>query len=461
MKLKGKILFILFSIILWTEFNFLGFVYNKRFDVTKFKQHTLTQSTKTIFQGLKQDVKITALHSGIAPKYLEDLLKEYERYAAGKVITEIIDPLGQLSYAAEFGSRIDSRESKAIVQSGSERTDINFTQKSLTEADLTNAILKVTRKPRQVYFLAGHGEYNFHDDRESGLSTFAQMLAANNAHVHELVLVGLEEEIPEDCDLLVVAGPRYFLTPSEEERIRKYLRKGGDALFLIEHTLVTTPDKPLTQEEWEKNPSLNSILNEWGVNIAKDVVVDIASHAGEDVGCPATRNYLPHKALLKDLDYTFYIRPRSIAMVSNRRSTVKVVPFVLTVSDQASWGETDRTLQVKKDEGIDREGPVPIAMVVWESKLENKISETRLIVFTDADFLTNAYISHYSNAQMGLNVIGWLTEMENQLAIVPKAVEVKRLDLTSQQKKTVGMILLAMPLLFTLCGVIHWIFRKA
>ena len=31
--------------------------------------------------------------------------------------------------------------------------------------------------------------------------------------------------------------------------IEEYLDRGGDALFLIEHVVVTTPDKPLTAEE--------------------------------------------------------------------------------------------------------------------------------------------------------------------------------------------------------------------
>ena len=214
----------------------------------------------------------------------------------------------------------------------------------------------------------------------------------------------------------------------------------------------------MTEEDLKKNPSLNNILNEWGVNIADDVVVDLTSHAGDDVGCPDTRNYLPHKALLKDLDYTFYIRPRSISIFKDRRSTIKVVPFVLTASDahtgKASWGETSRTLQIKFDEGLDRPGPVPISSVVWELKEEKDSSDTRLIVFTDADFLTNAYINHYTNAQMGLNVVGWLTEIETQVLILSKPVEVERLDLTSQQKKHITIVLFGLPFLIAAIGFV-------
>ena len=53
--------------------------------------------------------------------------------------------------------------------------------------------------------------------------------------------------------------------------------------------------------------------------------------------------------------------------------------------------------------------PLPFSYVVIEEKDEelpsDKSSDTRLIVFTDADFLTNVYINQYSNAQMGLNIV--------------------------------------------------------
>jgi len=41
---------------------------------------------------------------------------------------------------------------------------------------------------------------------------------------------------------------------------------------------------------------------------------------------------------------------------------------VLTASDESSWGETDRTLNVKFDKGVDVPGPVPIAFAIFGAK---------------------------------------------------------------------------------------------
>ena len=301
-------------------------------------------------------------------------------------------------------------------------------------------------------------------------------------------MLGIEDEIPEDCDVLIVAGPHDFLTEKEKTTIEEYLEMGGDALFLIEHIIVTTPDNPLLEEEKDKNPSLNNILNKWGINIGNDIVVDLSSHASGDAGSPATRNYMPHKALIKNLDYTFYVRPRSISVLEDRRKSIKIAPIVFTASKEKSWAETDRTLQIQFNEALDIPGPVPIAFVIWDPKSQasqersspdsddpvktdsgahlkqdagkEKISDTRIIVFTDADFLTNVFINQYSNAEMGLNIINWLSEMDYQVFLDQKEIKIERLDLTSKQKRVIIMILFLMPLLVGTAGIMTWLRQK-
>ncbi len=453
--------------------NYLSYRYNVRWDITKAKQHTLTQTTSTIIKDIGREVKIVAFYVGIPPKYLEDLFREYERCSEGRIKTEIIDPVMRIGYAAQFGSVISGEERKVIVLSGSERKDIDFTDQPLREEQLTNAIIQVARDKRIVYFLTGHGEYDVSNEDDNGLSILKRMLVANNVEP-KTVMLGTKKEIPDDCDVLIIAGPRNPLTEEEEEIIKEYLEKEGDALFLIENTPISTPDKPLTEEEKRKNPALNTILNHWGVRIADDIVVDLSNHIGQDVGCPATRNYPPHKAIIKNLDYTFYIRPRSISILENRRKSVKVAPLVLTASEKDSWGETDKTLNVKFAKGVDRPGPILIAVVIWEPKKEDELSDTgtlsgtgttadtgtRIAVFTDADFLSNAFIEKHSNAQMGLNTISWLSDLDYKIFIDQKEIKFERLDLTSKQKRVVVVILFAIPFLIAVGGIMMWLKQK-
>tara|TARA_R110000744_G_scaffold98144_5_gene189635 strand:- start:2506 stop:4203 length:1698 start_codon:yes stop_codon:yes gene_type:complete len=443
-----------------------------RWDVTKDEQHTLTKNTIEFISTLKEEVELTALYVGLPPKYLQDLFNEYERLSAGLISTQIIDPIDNISFAAKFGNVVSGRERKVIVQSSNGRKDVDFSDDALTEEKLTNAIARASSPPRQVYFLVGHGEYSITNTDHVGLSSFKQLLADNNIESKTLML-GITQSIPADCDVLIIAGARTELTVQEDKLIVDYLTTGGDALFLIEHTTVTTPDKPLTAEQLLENPSLNSIINHWGLNVKSDIVVDLTNHVGDDVGSPATKNYQQHKAITEGLDYTFYVRPRSIEMLAERRPSIKLAVIASTASKEKSWAETNRNLAIQYDQGIDTPGPVPISYVVFEEhKAENTApnplpyktntprSDTRIIVFTDADFLTNVYINQYSNAQMGLNIVNWLAELDYQAFVSTKAIKVERLDLTSQQKRQVVVILFFTIFFFFIIGIVVWLKSK-
>ena len=436
---------------------------NSRWDVTQDKQHTLSNNTQEYVSTLANEVQLTALHVGVPPKYLLDLFKEYERVSMGVIKTEIIDPIEQIAYAAKFGNAINADERKVIVQSGNNRKDVDFTQSVLSEDKLTNAIASVSRAPRTVYFLTGHGEYSSSNIEFTGLSKFKQLLSDNNITSKTLML-GISQSIPADCDVLIIAGPKTQLSLNEETVISDYLTKGGDALFLIEHTLVTTPNNPLSAQQLQKNPSLNTILNQWGLDVQSDIVVDLTNHIGDDVGSPATKNYQRHKALTEGLDYTFYVRPRSINVLPQRRASIKHAVIASTASTENSWAETNRTLDIQFDSSTDTAGPIPFAYVVIEEKSDalagDKLSDTRLIVFTDADFLSNVYIEQYSNAQMGLNLVNWLAELDYKTFISAKEIKVERLDLTSQQKRQVIVILFLLPFFLVISGLVVWLRTK-
>lgn len=439
-----------------------------RWDVTASQQHTLTKNTIEFISTLKEKVELTAFYVDLPPKYLQDLFKEYERLSAGLISTQIIDPIENISFAAKFGNVVSGAERKVIVQSINGRQDVDFSDDALTEEKLTNAIARASSPPRQVYFLTGHGEYSLANTDNVGLSTFKQLLADNNIKSKPLML-GITQSIPADCDVLVIAGARTELTAQEDKLIIDYLTAGGDALFLVEHTRVTTPDKPLTAEQLQQNPSLNSIINQWGLKVKSDIVVDLTNHVGNDVGSPATKNYQKHKAITQGLDYTFYVRPRSIEMLAQRRPSIKLAVIAATASTEKSWAETNRNLAIQYDQGIDTPGPVPISYVVLEEHKEitaspNKVqtprSDTRIIVFTDADFLTNIYINQYSNAQMGLNIVNWLAEKDYQTFLSAKVIKVERLDLTSKQKRQVMVILFFSLFFFVIVGIVVWLKSK-
>ena len=170
----------LIAVALLVLVNFLAYKLPWRWDLTKSSQHTLSENTIDILNSLDREVELTAFYVGIPPKYLSDLLHEFERNSNGKMKTEIIDQIVQIGYAAQFGKVISATEQKVIVRSGGKkgvRKDIDFTEKVLSEDLLINAIIQVTRQERTFYFLAGHEEYDILDTEANGFSQLAARLA--------------------------------------------------------------------------------------------------------------------------------------------------------------------------------------------------------------------------------------------------------------------------------------------
>jgi hypothetical protein len=208
-----KIWLIFYSILaaglFYTLVNYAVSKNDLRWDVTRYKQHTLLPSTQKFLNGINQEIRFTVFFVGIPPKYLEDLLKSYERYSSGKIETEMIDPLVDIGYAAQFGNVISGKESKVIVRTDLMRRDVDFSSEPLNEGMLNNALIQITRPERQAYFLSGHGEYDIEKADATGFSSLARILRINNITSQYLLLN--EGTVPNNCDILIIAGPKSFL----------------------------------------------------------------------------------------------------------------------------------------------------------------------------------------------------------------------------------------------------------
>jgi len=74
------------------------------------------------------------------------------------------------------------------------------------------------------------------------------------------------------CAVLVVAGPKIALLPTEIKAVRAYLATGGHALFMLDPFVRT---------------GLEPVLREYGIVVDDDIVIDEASHFWADVSSPA------------------------------------------------------------------------------------------------------------------------------------------------------------------------------
>ncbi len=430
--------------------NFVAFRHTYRIDTTANHQYSLSEQTQKILKHMKKDVHVIGFFKSEENLRAKDLFEEYA-HLSSKFSYELVDPDKHPAIAKKYG-RI--AYGTIIVKGPSKVERIQKT----TEAELTNAIIKVTREGKKwIYFLEGHGEHDIDQNMagntgRSGLAMAKKALIDQYYGVKKLMLV-TAKKIPEDCSVLVIPGPQTNLLQTEIAAINNYLKKGGNVLVMI--------DPP-------PSASLQDFLSKWSVLPDTDVVLDVSGVGqlfGAGPAIPVINNYGNH-AITKDLKrmITAFPLARSLSKEKNaeKNSDLKIVDLLKTGAN--SWGETNLALfeNQKKagyNAGVDKKGPLTLGMVVTKDVKDSTTTtpskkKSRLVVYGDSDFATNAWFHFQKNGDLFLNSVNWLAEEQDLVAIRPRSPEDRRINLTKAQSKLifwVGIVLF--PLAIVLLGI--------
>jgi ABC-type uncharacterized transport system involved in gliding motility auxiliary subunit len=421
---------------------FLAFIttrQNFRSDWTENKLYSPADQTEKILSGLDKEVRITAFYKVSEQSRARDLLDEYA-YRTDNFKYEMVDPDEKPQITKQYQV---TQYNTVIVESGLKRETIE----TLTEANLTNAILKVTREQdKMICFLTGHGERSIIDEGKNGYSSAVVALKKENHLVNEMNLVekmGANQGIPDSCTVLVILSPKANFFPGELDSISAFLDRGGKVLLLLD------PDH---------NQDIVDFASQYGVRVGSDMVVDasgVGQLFGAGPGMPLVTTYDQNIPFTKDFSImTIYPLTSSITPMEDKKGYD--IKEILKTSNN-SWGETDFPGEVSFNEGKDLPGPVSIAVLV-EKKVGDK--KTSLVLFGDSDFASNGYFQNEGNANIFLNTINYLAEEEDLISIRPKDFDDRRVTLTQAEVSTLFyLIVIAIPLLVVIAGVVFYIRR--
>ena len=139
---------------------------------------------------------------------VEDLFKQYARYAGSNFAWKSVDPDRDPALARTMG--VEAYGTTVLEAKG--RTE--KVQDADQEEKLTNALVKVMREgKRSVYVVQGHGEPDLANSEQRGFSEAKTALEKANYDVKPLALAR-QGTVPDDAAVVIVAGPRTdFLAP--------------------------------------------------------------------------------------------------------------------------------------------------------------------------------------------------------------------------------------------------------
>jgi len=450
------------GIVLLGMLAFLSTRYHARWDWTEASTHSLSSQTLKLLEGMERDVEVTALYSAITAPPARELLERYS-YASERFKVRFADPQAQPGLVRGLGISPEQLEGGLIhITIGEESVEV----KELSEEEITNAIVKLTRREqKKVYFLIGHNERPVEgegaDDKE-GLAFAGNALENENYQIHTLLLAA-KGEVPEDADVVILAGPTRPLHDIEHRALDRYLERGGALFVLVDPRAKTDIYEDLTR---------------WGVDVGDDVVVDrVQGLFGRPVS-PLAAQYGDHPITRELRDATLFHVARSVRPRAGGEGDFTT----LVLTGDASWGERDldRFFETGNAElgGDDLDGPVPVAVAAIlgreveseESAPEQEEGDDeaskeerrgRLVVIGDSDFAANKLIGEFRNRDLFVNAVNWLLGDVEAISIRPDPARASRMQLSGEQFLQIRYLsLFVLPEAIAVLGVFSWWLRR-
>ena len=425
--------------------NFLAQRYNKSFDSTANKKYTLSDQTAKVVKNMPGDLVITYWDRPNAFPNAEDLFNRYKGLSP-KVTVEYQDVDKKRTEAIAAGVKAVPT---ILVKVGN-KTE---TAKSLTEEEVTGAMVRALKGgDRTVCFTSGFGEASTEDAKGGDGFGAAKDLTEKNNYKTKVVPLIPKPEIPADCTILVVAGPkRNYLQPAVDA-IKTYVENGGRALILL--------DPPLKfSSEIDENPDLVAVLDSWGVKLNKDLVLDL-SGVGQLFGLgpqfPIVTKYDDHAIVreMKDLPTGFPIA-RSMEVSKGDKTMVSAL---FSTTDDAGATEDLKNPQVNV-KALKTGARILAAAGTYTTGKEN--GNGRFVVVGTSRWISNGFLAFNGNRDLYMNMLNWLSSDEDLISIRPKDPEDRRLNMNARQTSMLGYFSVgAIPLAIVIVGVGVWWKRR-
>ncbi len=454
-----------------------------RFDLSQSNYYKLSDKTKQLLKSLKAPIEVIVFFQPdtsdpMITKIFNDiqnLLREYEAESSQikvRYVDPDRDPINAEKLANEYHVKfpnvvifVYNKQSKYVEVSdlveldraGSPFTEGGSRVKAFKgEQQFTSALQKVldTKQPK-IYFLEGHGEgdpTNF--DPRTGYSNITTYIRRDNLLVEKLNIFE-KQQIPRDCDVLMICDPTKPLGEIELKAIQDYLNQNGRLMVFL--------------AGFHNESGIEKLLTEYGVKVGHDVVLikfrDVLGGERVILGVPGT-NYGNHpitEVLRKENIATFFPNAQSVSQISPTIGLKERVTVLVKTPDFA-WAETDLAkLQQGKTQfnEKDHKGPVPIAVAV-EPITAGKIERegARMVVFGSSEFIRNGQLRG-GNVDLFMNALNWLLQRQQLVGIAPKMPAEFSLLLDVFQRRAIfATEVVIVPLVITVIGLLVWFQRR-
>ena len=330
-------------------------------------------------------------------------------------------------------------------------------------ASLINKVLDDKSDKKTVGFLSGHNEMEISGELQTLASVINQQYQIKTVETEEGVPINLQ-----DVDVLIIASPKSRIGETHRKSITDYIYSGGKAFIAVEPILVD-----LTQLAGIQNRDNSSdfIFSEFGISVESDLVFDLQSNETLSFGTGGMGNvYLPYPYWVKANVVDTKIGGEVNNVVMPWASTVgildlpdlpfKVTPLVSTTEygfidmnlrnlrpNSPTFSEVTENNFVLSDLGVALEHP----------------NGSRMVIFGDADWISETASRFNNNVLLALNVIDWLAQEDNLASVRSKVVSERNLVFSSDTHRNIVQYtnIGGVPLAFIILGLVRFLQRRS
>jgi ABC-type uncharacterized transport system len=286
------------------------------------------------------------------------------------------------------------------------------------EDAITSALIRLRESRKsKVAFTTGHGEPSSSDlnPATQGIGIWRARLASVGCEPVELNLNS--DPIPDNLDLLIIAGPKSPFKPEELAKLKAYAEQRKPILALVGNT------EPAGLDEFFKVFNLEigrGLLIDPRLNFNRTLQLVFAPLKGNQ-GHAVTDALQADRAILVPNGAPIHIMGQGSSAGKPGTASVNanLVPIAILRSGTQSWVETDlNNPRPRLDQGIDESGPVTLGVAVQErapsaaasaGSPAESVPRPRLVLFSSRSLADNVVLGiEPTNLDLVMNAASWL-----------------------------------------------------
>jgi hypothetical protein len=295
-----------------------------------------------------------------------------------------------------------------------------------------------------ICFLRGHGEI----DKEEKFTTLVSMLESYNYDVQDLnISTG---EIPENCEIIIVASPTSDFTSEETDKINEFLDNGGNIIFMLSPNDDTS----------ELYTNINNIMGNYGIYMDYDIVkeTDEDMYYSDDpytIGCYLNpSDFTTEAEEMVEEGYYVVMPPSRSFYATSDDEDLDAQPLIYTT-----------TTAVGEPYGIEDYSDITDENLILAAYCQDSSrNDSKLLVFGNSEFITDEIFEQeytVTATSVFLSGIAWQYDSSLDLGIANRTYQMDYMTIDTESKGyQVLAIMLAIPVLVIVLGVVIWLRRK-